>query len=77
MLSTGCLLGGIVQAANQGDPHHTPADLTEPLFVPAQGVLQSGGVYVWRIHARDSDGNVLLGNFNHGSLSPEMRFTVK
>lgn len=51
--------------------------LTGPRFVPPQGVLQSGGVYVWRIHARDSDGNVLLGDFNHGSLSPEMRFTVE
>lgn len=77
MLSTGCLLGGIVHAANEGDPHHAPAGLTEPLLVPAPGVLQSGAVYVWRIHARDSDGNVLLGDFNHGPFSPEMRFTVK
>lgn len=51
--------------------------LNAPRFVPPQGLLQPGGEYVWRIHARDSDGNVLLGDFNHGSLSPEMRFTVK
>jgi hypothetical protein len=51
--------------------------LTEPRFVPTKGLLQSGGEYVWRIHARDSDGNVLLGDFNHGSLSPEMSFSVK
>ncbi len=51
--------------------------LAEPRFVPPQGLLQPGGEYVWRIHARDSNGNVLLGDFNHGSLSPEMRFTVK
>ena len=51
--------------------------LTAPRFVPPKGMLQPGGEYVWRIHARDSDGNVLLGDFNHGSLSPEMRFTVK
>jgi hypothetical protein len=50
--------------------------LTEPRFVPPKGSLQSDGEYVWRIHARDSDGNILLGDFNHGSLSPEMRFTV-
>lgn len=48
-----------------------------PSLAPPQGVLQTGGVYVWRIHARNSDGNVLPGDFNHGSLSPEMRFTVK
>lgn len=51
--------------------------LSEPRFVPPKGLLQSGGEYMWRIHARDSDGNVLLGDFNHGSLSPEMSFTVK
>ena len=51
--------------------------LTEPRYTPPKGMLQPGGEYVWRIHARDSDGNVLLGDFNHGSLSPEMRFTVK
>ena len=51
--------------------------LTEPRFQPPKGLLQPGGSYLWRIHARDSDGNVLLGDFNHGSLSPEMRFTVK
>jgi len=51
--------------------------LTEPRFVPPQGMLQPGGAYVWRIHARDSNGNVLLGDFNHGSLSQEMGFMVK
>jgi hypothetical protein len=51
--------------------------LTEPRFAPPRGLLHPGGEYVWRIHARDSDGNVLLGDFNHGSLSPEMRFGVR
>lgn len=51
--------------------------LTESRYEPPKGMLQPGGDYVWRIHARDSNGNVLLGDFNHGSLSPEMRFTVK
>ena len=51
--------------------------LTKPHYSPPPGLLQPGGEYVWRIHARDSDGNVLLGDFNHGSLSPEMRFRVK
>lgn len=51
--------------------------LTEPHFVPPKGLLQPGGEYMWRIHARDSDGNVLLGDFNHGSLGPEMSFTVR
>lgn len=51
--------------------------LTEPRYQPPPGLLKSGGAYLWRIHARDGDGNVLLGDFNHGSLSPEMQFSVK
>jgi len=51
--------------------------LTEPRFVPPPGLLKPGGAYIWRIHARDSGGNVLLGDFDFGSLSREMRFTVK
>lgn len=51
--------------------------LTEPRYLPPPGILQSGGDYVWRIHARDSNGNMLLGDFNHGSLSREMRFSVR
>jgi hypothetical protein len=46
-----------------------------PGLVPPQDVLQTGGVHVWRIHAQD--GNVLPGDFDHGSLSPEMRFSVE
>ena len=51
--------------------------LTEPRYLPPTGILQSGGDYVWRIHARDSNGNILLGDFNHGSLSRDMRFSVR
>ena len=51
--------------------------LTEPRYVPPSGLLQSGGDYVWRIHARDSNGNILLGDFNHGSVSSDMRFSVR
>jgi hypothetical protein len=48
-----------------------------PRFQPPPGWLQPGGEYVWRIHARDTDGNILLGDFNHGSLGPELSFTVR
>lgn len=60
-----------------GSPPFTSKLLSEPHFQPPPGLLQPGGAYLWRIHARDGDGNVLLGDFNHGSLSPEMSFTVK
>ena len=56
----------------------TVSDLiTDTRYVPPQGLLRSGGEYTWRIHARDSNGNVLLGDFNHGSVSRELRFAVK
>lgn len=45
------------------------------LDLPA-GLLQAGGEYTWRIHARDVNGNALLGDFNHGSLTGKLRFSV-
>lgn len=52
------------------------ATLTDNQVSLPDDMLQPGGYYSWRIHARDSDGNVLLGDFNHGSLSPEASFSV-
>lgn len=60
-----------------GTPAIESGLLTEPRFVPPPGTLQPGGEYTWRIHARDTDGNVLLGDFNHGSLGPEIIFATK
>jgi len=40
------------------------------------GLLRHGGRYAWVIHARDSNGGVLLGDFNHGSLSAPQTFSV-
>jgi len=38
------------------------------------GVLRPDGWYAWRVHSRDANGHVILGDFNHGSLSPEQEF---
>lgn len=51
--------------------------LNAPRFKPPAGWLAPGGEYSWRIHARDADGNVLLGDFNHGTLGPELTFVVE
>ena len=40
------------------------------------GLLQSDGLYEWRIHARDVNGHTLLGDFNHGSLTEKMEFST-
>ncbi len=50
--------------------------LDEPrLALPAR-LIKPGGDYVWRVQARDVNENVLLGDFNHGSLYLEARFST-
>ena len=39
--------------------------------------LQSGGLYQWQVHARDINEHILLGDFNHGSLSKAFDFSIK
>ena len=40
------------------------------------GVLKKGGTYSWVIHARDTNSHVLLGDFNHGSMTAPATFSV-
>lgn len=61
---------------NGGGVSYSSDLLEKPeLTVPA-GVLEPGGSYRWWVHARDVNVNVLLGDFNHGSLTAEAAFTV-
>jgi hypothetical protein len=55
---------------------HTSKLLAEPRLVLPQGLLNPGGMYTWRIHARDTNENIILGDFNHGSLTGEFAFTT-
>lgn len=50
--------------------------LSKPRLELPPDLVEPGGYYAWRIHARDVNGNALLGDFNHGSLSGEARFSV-
>jgi hypothetical protein len=50
--------------------------LSEPRLALPKGVLQPGGLYAWRIHARDVNEDPTFGDFNDGSLSPEITFSV-
>jgi len=50
--------------------------LTEPGVSLPTGLLQPGGWYSWRIHARDINEDIKLGDFNHGSIAGEFQFTV-
>lgn len=40
------------------------------------GLLKKGGAYQWRVHSRDVNEDPKLGDFNVGSLSPEIEFSV-
>lgn len=50
--------------------------LDKPEFTPPEGLLQHGGWYRWRVHARDVNEHALLGDFNHGSLTRWFSFEV-
>lgn len=41
-----------------------------------KNVIQPGGYYAWRVHARDLNEHIQLGDFNAGSLSPWVEFSV-
>ena len=50
--------------------------LREPeLTVPA-GLLKPGGLYTWQIHSRDVNEDILLGDFNKGSMSRIATFSI-
>ena len=40
------------------------------------GLFKPGGSYTWRVHARDVNGDPEWGDFNHGSLAQEVRFSI-
>jgi hypothetical protein len=50
--------------------------VTGTRFTLPKGLLKPGGWYRWRVHARDVNEHVLLGDFNHGSLSRWAEFTT-
>jgi hypothetical protein len=61
---------------NGGQQIYTSALLQKPELQVPKGLLQANGLYSWRVHARDVNEHVLLGDFNHGSLSSEARFST-
>lgn len=51
--------------------------LTENRVKLPDGLLKPEGYYMWRVHARDVDEHVEFGDFNHGSLTPFFKFSVR
>jgi hypothetical protein len=50
--------------------------LNEPRIKIKPGLFEPGGVYSWSIHSRDVNENVILGDFNIGSLSDKSIFSI-
>lgn len=50
--------------------------LSSPSVSLPAGLLKPSGWYAWRIHARDINEDIKLGDFNHGSLTEYFEFTT-
>lgn len=50
--------------------------ISDPRITLPEGLLEPGGTYTWRVHARDGGEDPDYGAFNHGSLSPVYRFST-
>lgn len=50
--------------------------LNEPQYEFKPDTLKPGGYYTWSVHARDINEHILLGDFNHGSLSRKFEFSL-
>lgn len=55
---------------------HTSGFLDQPRLQLPAGLIVPGGWYSWRVHARDVNEDKKLGDFNHGSLGTEQKFSV-
>lgn len=51
--------------------------LSKPGLKLPKNLLTPDGTYCWKIHARDINEDVLLGDFNHGSLTKCFEFDIK
>jgi len=50
--------------------------LDQPRLQLPPDLIKPGGSYSWRVHARDVNEDKKLGDFNHGSLGAEQKFSV-
>ncbi len=51
--------------------------ITQPRVSLPAGLIKPGGVYLWRVHSRDMNGDLEYGDFNLGSLSAFASFSVQ
>jgi hypothetical protein len=51
--------------------------VTEPRVTLPNDLIKPGGAYLWRVHSRDMNGDPEYGDFNLGSLSVFVSFSVQ
>lgn len=56
---------------------YTSVLLVEPELALPENLIEPGGLYTWTIHARDTNEDLMLGDFNHGSMSKPAAFSVR
>jgi hypothetical protein len=56
---------------------HTSSLLAEPELALPDKLIEPGGLYSWTIHARDTNEDLMLGDFNHGSMNKPVSFSVR
>ena len=56
---------------------YTSKLLDKPELHLPPGLIEDGGYYSWLVHARDINEDITLGDFNRGSLSRPVTFTVE
>lgn len=62
---------------NPEQPIFSSLPIAESRIALPGGLIRPGGNYTWRVHARDVNGHVELGDFNHGSLTPYLEFGIR
>lgn len=50
--------------------------LNKPSLDLKNANLSAGGYYKWKVHARDTNEHILLGDFNHGSISTKFDLSI-
>jgi hypothetical protein len=55
---------------------YTSKLLSKPELAIPSSLLQPGGLYSWKVNARDVNEDILLGDFNKGSMSIDASFSI-
>lgn len=62
---------------NDGKLIYSSKLVDTPWIELPQGLLEAGGLYSWKVHARDVNGDLQLGDFNIGSQSEWVGFALR